>query len=792
MPKVRPSKRSQITIEDSSKLGTVIDDYKELHNQSQTLTNDKHRVKLGRFEQTLTISWRPVVFSFSFGNKRDKDGEDRLEPFKVRLEPLDIKTIYPYVIDSTTHLVASRRNTTKGLQALINAKHIVTEQYLSAVSTAATPPILAAEGELPTWSPLEQDFEANWPDPLEYIPSSGKEPNPRPSEYFAPNPDRINVFDGFTFVVGDQKQHGLVDPITNGSAKCLFHTVQMGETSVQDFVDYVKTAGGKKPSESFVPGTGKGVVFVRLNREGATADWAAGFCRDVDQELGQRSIEQNEFLDAILLNDASHLRKPLEEDEAEAFTGPPSTARASKEHEPPVDHTTSNNLTSMDSEQSSKPQSRFKSRQIVTSQFKGFDDFDTNAPPLQHRAQQSIAREEERPNHSESQNDSQPLFVRESRLSASPFENQEQTSLRKRDEPEDGHGDMINDGHFPGARAIKKQKLEEAETNAQNRHPPLRRLPAEAVEDPPNLHKGSKDKRAKKGKEIDVRSAAQSYVQELNSRGQTSDAQMVEMPHNPDGIAELRNLAIIEEIDVPASRKEFLAAQRRRQTGGDDGAQANRTDSPARNGWNDDWNGRRNFKRFRRKGQPVANRGHKVIVPLEEAKQKDFGIGDDYWLEGSGKTDQARHTQNGDGISQQSGRLPIERSNPIVIDDEQGGDRSSASRESLTSVLQDETHHSSQPREHGSLSRQHRKDFSARSQRSGDKRPAVATGDARDSQAQVRASKRPKNGPGALRKNLLGADRDQGNATSSDSDEDDDDGLKFKLSRKTRARAGRR
>ena len=273
-----------------------------------------------------SISWRPVVLSFSFGNKRDKAGEDRLEPFKGRLEPLDIKTIYPYVIDSTTHLVASRRNTTKGLQALINAKYVVTEQYLDAISIAATSPGLTADGESPSWSPLERDFDANWPDPMKYLPSSGKEPNPRPTEYFAPNPDRINVFDGFTFVIGDQKQSGLVDPITNGSAKCLSHTVQMGKTSVQDFVDFVKTSGGKKRSDSFVPGTGKGVVVVRLNREGATAEWAGEFCKDVDQELGQRSVEQNEFLDAILLNDASHLRKPLEEDEVEGVTAPPSTA----------------------------------------------------------------------------------------------------------------------------------------------------------------------------------------------------------------------------------------------------------------------------------------------------------------------------------------------------------------------------------------------------------------------------------------------------------------------------------
>lgn len=48
--------------------------------------------------------------------------------------------------------------------------------------------------------------------------------------------------------------------------------------------------------------------------------------------------------------------------------------------------------------------------------------------------------------------------------------------------------------------------------------------------------------------------------------------------------------------------------------------------------WDERWNGRQNFKKFRRKGNTeVAHRRRPIIVPLEEAKKKDFGIGDDYW-----------------------------------------------------------------------------------------------------------------------------------------------------------------
>jgi nibrin len=50
--------------------------------------------------------------------------------------------------------------------------------------------------------------------------------------------------------------------------------------------------------------------------------------------------------------------------------------------------------------------------------------------------------------------------------------------------------------------------------------------------------------------------------------------------------------------------------------------------------WDDKWNGRRNFKKFRRRGGVVGPVQEKIIVPLEEVKKKDFGIGDDYWDDG--------------------------------------------------------------------------------------------------------------------------------------------------------------
>ena len=80
------------------------------------------------------------------------------------------------------------------------------------------------------------------------------------------------------------------------------------------------------------------------------------------------------------------------------------------------------------------------------------------------------------------------------------------------------------------------------------------------------------------------------------------------------GADHLQNLAIVEEMEVPSRGPQYL-------------------DSANDSRWDDRWNGRKNFKKFRRKGDADGprHRGQTVIVPLEEVKRKDFGIGEGYW-----------------------------------------------------------------------------------------------------------------------------------------------------------------
>ncbi len=249
-----------------------------------------------------------------------KAGKDPLANYRTRLEDLDIKVLIPYVMGATTHVVSTKRNTAKGLQALINAKYIVTETYIDALIYATTPDNL---DELESLSPLEADFDAHWPNAREHLPPKSKEPSERPAEDFAPMPQRSNVFDGYTFVFCDPLQfETLQAPITNGGGKALEYTLEPGKTSIQEIVRYVKGVAGEKGLGEFEDGSeGKGVVVVAFRGKKGLEEWAANLTIQIALALGQRLIEQSEFLDAILLNDASILRKPLDTEEQDCKQG---------------------------------------------------------------------------------------------------------------------------------------------------------------------------------------------------------------------------------------------------------------------------------------------------------------------------------------------------------------------------------------------------------------------------------------------------------------------------------------
>lgn len=678
----RVNAKSQLTITDESKVGTYLDGTK-FTGTSKILYNAEHSIQLGSYQQRFKITWRPTVLTFTHTDKQMRT--NALEPYREKLEAFDIKVINDYLVDRTTHVVASKRNLPKVLQALVNARHVVTEDFINALVGGATSPGLTGDDMLPLASPFEMDFEDAWPDAMKYVPPSAKEPNPRPPEFFAPDAARNNIFDGFTFVFSDTNQYAnLEPPVALAGAKCLQYDIELGKTSIQEFTAYVRDLAGKKGSRLHSDAELKGVVVVRFRSKFPdTEQWAIDFLRGVDLELEQRSIEQNEFLDAILNRDPGALRKALLEEETEGITAPPSTAvtnKAVSQARPPSARSAQQSLqppplSALQAEVSreaneqarteapAKPAPSWKNRRQVTqSRFKGFDDFDPSqiakrsrspeASPIDEEDDQGAAAPTSQPQ--KRSNGSQSLFVDDD---DEPSGNQARGSTsRKRPRPstqEDMDPDARVDDLLPATRALKKRKLE----RDRNRSRDASASAFVAPDEPPPPTEEPKTKgRKKTAANADIRNATRSNAEAMDrkanpaARRKQALAQAQE-DDDPDelqpieDIDEMRSLAIVETMEVPArrgpparptQRSEKAHPRTNRRTGatttGNDATQS-ADNSNARETCNASWNGRKNFKRFRRKGEAIPNRSTRVIVPLELVRQKNFGIGDEYWLD---------------------------------------------------------------------------------------------------------------------------------------------------------------
>lgn len=544
-----------------------------------------------------------------------KGGKDPLASYRNRLEDLDIKVVLPYIIGVTTHVVSGKRNTAKGLQALINGKYIVTETYIDALVYATTPENL---DELESLSPLEEDFDANWPNALEHLPAKSKEPCDRPSEDFTPNTHRENVFEGYTFVFLDTAQfESLQAPIANGGGKALSFIPDPGKTTAEEIIRYVKSVAGEKGMGEFEDGSeGKGVVVVRFRLKDKYADWAVQMDTTVSLALGQRLIEQSEFLEAILLNDASRLRRPLEVDfESAPRTNNTVAPAASAEDVMQVE-------TPAQPEVSKPASRRARVRGNITSRFKGFgadddDDDDVSSMPTSYRPAPPYSQIESAPQSGRSQRYSNGASLADPAMDVDSQSQQdgenEATSSRKRPASalEEIDEDEMMDNLLPAATAMKRRRIEEAEVSQRN-----------GISREPSFD--ASQKQTKKEKMRQQPKEVKDALRERREKEEKEDAARrdEENPQNPIAgisIEEMRKLAVVEFMDIPERSGQ---GQRREHH------------DPTDNRWDERWNGRKNFKKFRRPGEGTqARRGQSVIVPLEVVKGKDFGIGENYWVE---------------------------------------------------------------------------------------------------------------------------------------------------------------
>ena len=163
--------------------------------------------------------------------------------------------------------------------------------------------------------------------------------------------------------------------------------------------------------------------------------------------------------------------------------------------------------------------------------------------------------------------------------------------------------DMM-DGLLPAAAAMKRRKLE---------HPQKQDKSATSSNNSAN-ERLSKNAKAKT--QIDVRKAARER-REAEEAAAKRDQEALEEINGDMTIDEMKKLAVIEVMELPT-----------RET------PSRSTDAESHGRWDERWNGRKNFKRFRRHGEPTTNvrrLGQNVIVPLVEVAQKSYGIGESYW-----------------------------------------------------------------------------------------------------------------------------------------------------------------
>ena len=509
----------------------------------------------------------------------------------------------------------------------------MTEKFVQAIVDVARP-------QDDDSSLLEQSFKEHWPTAGDYLPAPGEEPIVRPAALFAPDPSRQNIFDGYSFVFYEQRQFdALLAVITNGKGKALLHHVTPNQSHIDDFIRYVKSVAGEKGLGEFEDGSeGKGVVVVRfIPSKGEDLSWYQEFAASVALRLDHRPIDQRDFLDAIVMKNASALRRPLESepDNTPELTepGPSETRRwlgrssqaapmeTDKTGQPTLAHLPESTHQPEESSQVSLTLRR-RGRRGLASRFKGFDDDDdddamddipaASAPTLQAADVSQTSNPEPVPEAE------LPLATttrarrsqrRRPALSPPPPDPSQNCAAEQLPYQDRKH---VMDDIAPTAAAVKRRRIEQGET-------PVPRQPI--IEAPqPKVERGVS---VEKEKEIDILDLARQNREEAEARALKEKQELAQLPEGLD-LAAIRKLAVVEEVEV---RKPQHAGGA--QETGDD------ADDTMNGRWNPKWNGRRNFKAFRKQGfENGRTRARpRIIISLQEAESKAYGVGDDYWLE---------------------------------------------------------------------------------------------------------------------------------------------------------------
>ena len=219
---------------------------------------------------------------------------------------------------------------------------------------------------------------------------------------------------------------------------------------------------------------------------------------------------------------------------------------------------------------------------------------------------------------------------------------------RKRAAPvsdEENEEDQI-DKLLPAAAAMKRRRIEDAEEAEENH------ISTEASSKT-SQKKADLDKVRRSKQEVNIREVVRER-REAEEEAAIRNEENLRDALDGMNVEDVKKLVIIEDMEVPEQAKEH---QRKAPNMGNN------------NRWDERWNGRKNFKKFRRPGEGApVRRGQSVIVPLEEVKTKDYGIGEPYWEEND-KTKKKRNEKDR-GTQSQSQSQPLfatAKSEPVEV-----------------------------------------------------------------------------------------------------------------------------
>ncbi|KAK7613758.1 hypothetical protein JOL62DRAFT_565273 [Phyllosticta paracitricarpa] len=649
----RPDRKSEVVLRDlGSKFGTELDGDKFTGSEkvigARTQGKELHVIKMGQCKDLWRLEWHPVNITLSSQRaKKKKSQQANSQDMQEHLERCDVKFTERFQPQHTTHVVASKRNTPKGLQALVSGKWIVTSAWLDALEQQVSRPEVA-EGEEQQISPLALDFDASWPNEADFIPDVGQEPIQRDAALFKPNPERESVFKGYTFVFTNDTQYSHLAPvIEQGSGKALSYDIDIDSTRSEDVVQYIKNVAGESGLGEFEDGSeGKGVVLVRPNDD----DEKARICQTADIILGQRSIRQGDFLDAIVMNDATGLRKPLEESLGGTPLATPQEQQPRETPAPSAPPPSTEPPPETRVEQLPARRRGFR-RAMTTSRFKGFDTFDPSEssglpPPSEDgRFKTQVG---------DSIHD-EPSPVG-SQISAPSCHNSEAPAAKGRKRPYQGDTvvestetrENMVDKILPASAAMKRRRMEQGLQTSYGEATPI---PDEGQKSAkkPSAKLPFDSRKKKKVEDINVQELTKERLQKEEQQRIEDEEALREGLQGMD-IESIRNLAQVEEMEVKP-RKDRLDT-------GDQNVDSAR--------WKAEWNGRKNFKKFRKRRRGDTNeetpmRGRKVIVGLQEVTPKDNNMINDDWFGDRPDRDSLRRRGSQSTIQSSRNRLLASR-----------------------------------------------------------------------------------------------------------------------------------